>query len=484
MTSEKTATRAAGAGTLRGELTTPKITVMVVAAAAPMSCVAGIIPLSFAIGSGAATPVVYLVAGVVLLLFAVGYAAIAGRMSSAGGFYQYIAKGLGRPPAVAAAFVAIIAYNAVALTCVAGIGYFGSYLVDERFGWSVNWSVFSVLAIAVVGFLGYRQIDLAAKVLVYLLAVEVAIVVILDVAIVLDRGLDAFPLSILQPSTVLDTGSIGLGLMFALLSFIGFESAALYGEESKDPRRTVPRATFLSVVVISLFYFVSSWIAVGAIGPDQVQSVASEQLVATFFNLSDTFASSALTRVMEIAYLTSMLAALLALHNAANRYLFVAGRERLLPRWVGKAHPEHQTPARASLVHTVAALVVVAVAVAGGLDPYLDVVTSMTGLGTLGVVLLQLAASAAIGAYFVRRREGMVGTIAATAVAFVALSVLVVMILRNFSTLSGASTPVIDALPWVLVGLAFVGAGYGRWLKANRPATYAGIAADPEGEHL
>lgn len=481
---EKVPSTQAPANELRGELTTSKITVMVVAAAAPMSCVAGIVPLSFALGSGAATPVVYLIAGFVLLLFAVGYSTIASRMSSAGGFYQYIARGLGRPPAVAAAFVAIIAYNAVALTCVAGTGYFASYLLDTTLGWSVHWSIFSVLAVAVVGFLGYREIDLAAKVLVYLLAIEVAIIVILDVCIVVDRGLDAFPLTILQPNTVVSTGSIGLGLMFALLSFIGFESAALYGEESKDPRRTVPRATYLSVTLISVFYFLSSWIAVGAIGPDKVQSVASEQLVGTFFNLSDTYASSGLTRVMEIAYLTSLLAAMLALHNAANRYLFVAGRERILPGWVGQSHPRHQTPSRASLVHTVVSLVVIAIAVIGGLDPYLDVVTSMTGLGTLGVVLLQLAAAAAIGCYFARRRERLIGTLLATAVAFVALAVLVVLILKNFATLSGVSSPLIDSLPWVLLGLAVVGLVYGLWLKKNRPATYAGIASDPEGGKL
>lgn len=478
---ESIPTSSATSSKLDGALTTPKIIVMVVAAAAPISCIAGIIPLSFALGSGAATPAAYLIAGVVLLLFSVGYAAIARRMSSAGGFYQYIARGLGKPPAVAAAFVAIVAYNAIALTCVAGIGYFGNYLLESTFGWSVSWWILSVIAVAVVGLLGYREIDLAAKVLVLLLAVEVVIVVVLDVSIVLNRGLDAFPLSVFKPSTVVSTGSIGLGLMFALLSFIGFESAALYGEESEDPRRTVPRATYLSVVVIAVFYFFSSWIAVGAIGPDNVQSVASDQLVKTFFTLSDTYASPVLTKVMEFVYLTSLLAAMLALHNAANRYLFVTGRERLLPQWVGKAHPTHKTPSRASLVQTAVSSMFIAAGVAGGLDPYLDLVTSMTGLGTLGVVLLQLAASAAIGVYFVRRRERLVGTLAATAAAFVALSVLVVLIVKNFDTLSGASSPIISALPWVLVSLAFIGLIYGVWLKVNRPDVYGGIAVDSEG---
>ncbi|MFE3170024.1 APC family permease [Amycolatopsis sp. NPDC059090] len=480
MTAQKRPTTSDSSPVLKGRLTTFKITVMVVAAAAPISCIAGIVPLSFAIGSGASTPAAFLIAGVVLLFFAVGYAAICRRMSSAGGFYKFIAVGLGKPPAVAAALVAIVAYNAVALTCVAGLGYFGSLVLHSLFGLTVPWPVLSVIAVAVVGFLGYREIDVAAKVLVVLLAAEVAMIVVLDVAIVVHKGLDAFPLSIFAPHRVASTGSIGLGLMFALLSFIGFESAALYGEETDEPRKTVPRSTYLSVGVISVFYFLSTWIAVGAIGPDQVQPYAAKELGNTFFDLSDSYASSALTAVMQLTYLTSLLASLLSLHNVTNRYVFVAGRQGLLPRWLGVAHPSHGTPSHASLVQTAVNLLCIGIAMAAGMDPYLDVVTSMTGLGTLGVVLLQLAASAAIGVYFWRRRANLTGTLIATAVAFVGLGLLVVLIVRNFHALTGAESFFIDALPWALVALVVLGSAYGFWLKRTRPARYRGIAADPE----
>ncbi|WP_240194112.1 MULTISPECIES: APC family permease [unclassified Gordonia (in: high G+C Gram-positive bacteria)] len=472
----------ADANTLKGGLTTTKITVMVAAAAAPISCIAGIMPLSFAIGSGASTPMAYLIAGVVLLIFSVGFTAMSSRMSSAGGFYHYIARGLGKPPAVAASFVAIVAYIAVALTCVAGIGYFGSVTLEASFGWHINWAVLSVLAVLVVGFLGYREIDLAARVLVVLMIVEVIVIVILDVSIVVHKGAAAFPLEVLTPSAMLNNGNFAIGLMFALLSFIGFESAALYGEEARDPRKTVPRATYLSVAIIALFYFFSSWIAVGAIGPDKVQETASTELVDTFFNLSDQYGSHTLTNVMQVAYATSLLAAMLALHNAGNRYVFVGGREGTLPRWVGQAHPKYRTPSRASLILTVVSLLVVAVAVSAGLDPYLDVVTSMTGLGTLGVILLQLAASAAIGAYFVRRGEKLPGTLAATAVAFVCLAALVVMSVKNFDLLTGVSSPVINSLPWGLVVVAVIGGVYGVWMKSGRPDDYAKIATDMDSD--
>lgn len=484
MSPKTTAPVAPTAGDLKGELTAPKIAVMVVAAAAPMSCVVGIIPLSFALGSGASTPAAFLIAGVVLLLFSVGYAAMSRRMSSASGFYQYIARGLGRPPAVGAALVAVVAYNAVAMTCVAGVGYFGSILVDQWFGWSVNWSIFSLLCVLVVGFLGYREIDVAARVLVVLLAIEVSIIAILDVAIVVHNGLHAFPMSIMAPQHVFSTGSFALGMMFALLSYIGFESAALYGEESPNPRRTVPRATYLSVVAITAFYFVSTWIAVGAIGPEHVHHVANTQFVDTFFNLSDTYASTAVTKAMDVTYMTSMLAATLALHNAANRYLFTAGRERLLPSWLGAAHPRHGTPSHASLVHSIVATVVVVVAVSSGLDPYLDVVTTMTGLGVLGVVLLQVAAAAAIGLYFWRTTERPMWTLVATVAAFVCLSSFVVLILRNFNTLTGLSSSFINSLPWVLLAIAVGGTIYGVWLRSNRPSTYAGIALSEGSEEV
>ncbi|HWF56250.1 MAG TPA: hypothetical protein VG223_16545, partial [Solirubrobacteraceae bacterium] len=101
-------------GALFGELTTPRIVFLVVAAAAPMAAMVGTVPLAFAIGDGAATPAIFVFAGLVLLCFSVGYAAMSRRVVNTGAFYTYIARGLGKPPAVGGALVAVIAYNAMA----------------------------------------------------------------------------------------------------------------------------------------------------------------------------------------------------------------------------------------------------------------------------------------------------------------------------------------------------------------------------------
>ena len=131
-------------------------------------------------------------------------------------------------------------------------------------------------------------------------------------------------------------------------------------------------------------------------------------------------------------------------------------------------------------MQTAVNLLVIVVAVGIGLDPYLNVVTSMTGVGTLGVTLLQVAAAASIGVYFGRRRrrERMWGTLAATAVAFVGLSVSVVLLVMNFEKLTGVSSPLVNSLPLVLVVIGLAGLIFGFWLGAKRPGVYSHIATD------
>ncbi|MFA3873077.1 amino acid permease [Streptomyces sp. MMCC 100] len=232
MTSTSDSTRV-----LAGGLSASKIVVMVVAAAAPMGAVLGTIPMAFALAGGSAIPLSYLIAGVTLLLFAIGYGAMSQRISSAGAFYVYVAKGLGRTPAVGASYLAIIAYNATALVIVAGLGYFGDLIIGELLEISIPWVVYALVGVAIIAVFGYLQVDLAARVLTVLLILEVSVLIILDIAMVIHKGWSAFPLDIFAADHALNFGSFGLAAMFAFLGFIGFESTALYREEAKNPHK-------------------------------------------------------------------------------------------------------------------------------------------------------------------------------------------------------------------------------------------------------
>jgi amino acid permease len=290
---------------LRGTLTTPKIVFLVIAAAAPMAAMVGIVPLAFVLGAGAATPAIFAVCGLVLLCFSVGYAAMSRRITSAGGFYPYVARGLGRPPAVAAALVAVIAYNAVAVELVAGLGYFGQLVVQQQTGVNLPWELYAAFGVAAAAVLGYRTIDVGARLLAVLIVAEIGILLVLDIAVLAAKGGAALPATSFAPHTFLHSGgSVGIGLMFAFGAYVGFESAALYGEESQNPRRSVPLATYASVVVITVFYGLTSWVAVGAVGAGQVRAVASKELGNMFFALSTQYVTPWVTTVMEVLLCT------------------------------------------------------------------------------------------------------------------------------------------------------------------------------------
>lgn len=127
----------------------------------------------------------------------------------------------------------------------------------------------------------------------------------------------------------------GAGGMFVLVlgAFIGFEGTAIYSGETREPKRTIPRATYLAVAFLALFYTFATWAATVGFGADGLVSLAhSDDFGNMYFDLADEFVGHAAKSVMEVLIVTIIFAALIAFHNASTRYLFALGRERLLPR--------------------------------------------------------------------------------------------------------------------------------------------------------
>ncbi|MFC4031593.1 APC family permease [Streptomyces polygonati] len=456
-------------------LTTPKIVFLIVAAAAPLAAMVCTVPLAFALGNGPGVPAMFAFAGLTLLCFSVGYGAMSRHIVNAGGFYTYVSSGLGRPPAVGAGMIAVVAYNTATVGLAGAFAYFAQ-LVAASHGLDLRWEIWAALGLVLVGFLGYREINLSARVLSVFMVCEVLVLIALDIAVLARHGFGSLPRTSFAPSNFTATG-VGVAMMFGFVSFIGFESAALYGEEARDPKRSVPRATYISVALISLFYAITSWLAVGAIGPSKVGSVATSQLGDMFFNLSDDYLDSAATTIMQILLCTSLLAGWLALHNAANRYMFVMGRERLLPRWLDAVHSRHNAVHRASVVQTVFAVVVVAAFAAAGLDPYTSLATSMLGLGTLGIIVLQaLASLSVLGFYRKRSDRHWWRTGLAPLLGLAGLGTATVLVVSNFKIMTGTTNVVINAMPWLILAAGVGGLGYAAWLRSNRPEQYAAIA--------
>ena len=398
-------------GKKRRVLSTQRIIFLVVAAAAPLAAMIGNLPVALARGNGAGTPGAFLFAGVAHC-FAVGYAAMSRRVVNTGAFYTYVAKGLGKRAGVGAAYTAVVAYVSFTIGLAAFFGYFLDLVLSEL-NIHFSWLLYAAGGMAAVAILGYRSIDLSSKILGVLMAAEVAILAIFDVSVIAAKGAAAFPLQSFAPSVVMAPG-LGAGLMVAFTSFIGFESAALYGEESKTPTTSVPIATYTSVFLIAAFYLLTSWVTVGALGVGTAASAAAEQSGLLMFNLVAKFSGKSVSDLMGIFVCTSLLATYLAIHNAASRYVFALSREKLLPVALGRLN--RFAPSNASIAVTLATIVCVLAFGMTGVDPYKSGVPVLIGFGTLGIIFLQGFAAVAIVFYLgQRRREIKLMVLAASA---------------------------------------------------------------------
>ena len=223
----------------RASLSTPRIVFLVIAAAAPLASMIGNLPIALGLGNGAGTPGAFAIAGVILLCFAVGYAAMSRRIVATGAFFTYISEGLGPTLGVSSAYTALLAYLAFTFGLAAFFGYFTGLVLDQA-GLHLPWLAYALAGIAIVAVLGYRSIDFSSAIIGALMIGEVIILALFDAAVIHAKGLPlALPASVWNPHTVFTPG-LGVSLMVAFTCFVGFESAALYGEEARDPETFDP----------------------------------------------------------------------------------------------------------------------------------------------------------------------------------------------------------------------------------------------------
>jgi amino acid transporter len=458
---------------LSGHLGTVGVVFMVVAAAAPLTVIGGNMPLSMGLGNGAGAPVGFIIAAVVLLLFSIGFVTMTPHVPEAGAFFSYVTLGLGKRPGTGIAVVALIAYTAIQVGIYGYIGWAIGDTVGFYGGPEIPWAVYSFAVLAIVALLGYRHIDLSAKVLGVALALEIGIVVLLDFVIVVNPGPSGLTLEPFRPD-IFTTGSLGIAVLFSLTGFIGFEATAVFRDEARDPERTIPRATYAAVLIIGGFYALTCWAFVVAIGPDQVAEVAQRTLDGDANMLLDT-TDDTLGRigrdVVNVLLLTSLFACVLSFHNVIARYQFVLAGKGLLPRRLATVHSTHHSPAFSSVVQTITAATIVLLLAVFGVDPLVGAFGSMAGVATVGMVLLMLTTSIAVLVYFVRHREQAGGRIwqtgIAPALACVGLLASLWLVLSNFTLVTGGSA----TLSAVLAAVPFVGLLIGYFVgQPDRPA--------------
>ena len=327
--------------------------------------------------------------------------------------------------------------------------------------------------------LGYRSIDASSLLLGVLMIGEVAILSAFDGSVIAAKGIvAALPAHALAPSRVF-TPELGVSLMVAFTCFLGFESAALYGEEAAEPKRSIPIATYTAVISIALFYLFSAWITIGAIEPDDVVARADKETGELMFNVFTRYGGEVLTDIMGVFFFLSLLASYLAIHNAASRYIFALGREWLLPPWVGEAHARSGAPSRASLCVSFLTIVVVAPFALAGLDPFKDGVLVVIGFGSFGIIFLQAFAAVAILVYLHRQGGEPAWVMAATWAGMLGLIGATVFVTIHFRLLTTNSSTLVAALPFVFPAIVLACLGLGAIPGLIRPQRFRARAPEP-----
>jgi amino acid transporter len=467
----------------RNRLGVASVVFFVVAAAAPLTVIAGGVVTAVDVTGVTAIPVGYLVMAVILALFAVGYVTMSRHLVNAGAFYAYIARGLGRVPGVGAAGIALLAYNAMQVGLYGALGYVSAQIL-AAVGVQVAWWICALAGWLIVGILGLLDIGINGRVLAVMLIAEVIVVVIYDAVMVAHPAGGKVRFDTLEPAQ-LGKPAIAAVLVVALAGFVGIEASVVFAEEAKDPKRTIARATYVAVTIVGLLYGCSAWAISVATGPDEFVARARGDGPELIFNLVLPYVGQTLVDVGHLLFLTSLFAALLAFHHTVARYSFALGREQVLPRSFGRVVRRTGAPKMGSIAQSVVGLTVIVFYAVGGFNPMTTMFGRLTAWGGLGVLLLMTFTSIAVIGFFARDRhdEPIWRRVLAPLIAGLLLLLLSVITIVNFGRLLNEQDSALGwALPAAYLLVAVVGVVWAVILRIRRPAAFRKIGLGVEGE--
>ncbi len=469
---------------------------LTVTGAAPMSAMLGNVPFGAGFGNGIYIPAAFLLATIVLTIFSIGFAAMAQKVSSVGGFYSYISLGLGRDMGMAAGMASFLSYSLFEASLCGLFSFFANAWIQTHLGINIPWIWLALFMIALIAILSYRDVQLSVMILGVALILEVVILVIFDLGALLSDTSKFNPeaLNVLNVNTPVAAQTVGdveiaagaaaVGIFMAFWSWVGFEMAPNYAEESRDPKRIIPSSLYYSVIGLGLFYILTSWCAISSYPTEGDMLAKAVKDSGNFFLMPiGQNVGRWAEELMSVLILTSSFACGMAFHNTAARYAYSLGREGVFLRFLGKTHPTFKSPHIASTAQSVLALIWVGLfAYFLGIDDptaqaYVAIYTMLAILGTMLLLILQACVSIAIIVYFRQNHPGEVGIIPgliAPLIAFVAQVYLVYLLVENLATFGGSGS-FGSNIPYIALAIIVWGFVWGLILRFTAPEVHAKI---------
>jgi amino acid transporter len=419
--------------------------------------------------AGVAAPLTIIVAGIAIALLGNTLAQFSRAHPSTGGFISYVGKTFGGTSAVTTALLCGAGYIIAISSVLAICGGYLSIVLQYYFNVDIPWGIFSVVFTAGAVLMMIRGVAVSTKLAGLFFGFEMLVLIVVSVAALIKNGghLSAVPF---EPSH-LTNGFSGLaaGFPLAIYLFIGWENSAALAEETGNPRRNVPRAVFLSVTLMVIGYILYSY-ATATGFKYNVTALSGAEI--PFINVSHDIAAW-LALVAYLAGITSTLGVLISAVNSQSRLIFNAGREGLLPRWLGKVHPVRRTPVNAIYAFVVIAGVIIAVwallhligGKSGSMDALNFFVESST-MGTILVLVVYFLSNLALPFYYRRFRPqefNLLKHAILPVLGMIAIGVPVYYLVKP-----GQEAPY-DWFPYAALGVIVVSVIYAFWLSRRDP---------------
>lgn len=401
--------------------------------------------------AGAAAPLAYIVAGLGSLCLAYVIIRFSRRMASAGSVYTYISQSLG--PATgfiggwlyAGAFAIGIAFT-MAIASVYLQGVLANLSVN------VDWFVLFCCLLVVLFLFAFFDIRIATRVQLIFAALGVLSVLVLAFIILAKGGDSGLSLAPFSP-TSLPNGLSGLffATVFSFTSFIGFEAAAVLGEETANPRYTIPRAILIAVLVGAVFYILVTYAFSIGYGVTHAAKWATDQTVLD--TLAKRYANSALATFIDIMVAIDAFVASLAGLNLVARIFYAMGRDRSLPSAFGLTHPRYKSP----WVGIVVALVitfVLGVTLGRSLGPF-NFFGFLATIGSLGILIAYILVAISGMVFFLRSQQDK----GLTVVADIVLPVIAILLCGAtvYSTIIPVPPPPLNLAPYIIAAWLILG---------------------------
>lgn len=460
---------------LSGQLGTLDIVFTVLAYNAPLTIIIGLIPVIIGMGNGLGAPLTFLAAGGLMLLFAVGFTTMAKHVPNAGAYYAYITAGLGRSLGLGSAFMAILAY---AFMLIGAYLYVGVTFSTIKLSWlgldTLPWWQWSFAAAAIVAVLGHFRISLSAKLLSLALLCEVIISFIWEAAVFKSGGASDLSLSWMTP-TAITSGSLGLAVLFGVTCYAGFEATAVFREEARNPEVTVPRATYIAIITMTVIFASATLFFILGWGPEQALEKSINDPVNAGMGVIEMYLGNVGVSIVHTLVCSSIFACVLAIHNILARYIYSLSVDGVFSKGLSLVHTKHDSPYRASAAVVAITMLSLVAVVYSKVEPYSGY-ASLIGIAGYTLLVLQILTTLAVLVFFARTPKSVSAwkTKIAPFLSLVGLSVTAWLATENIGLLTG-SEGVAKVLLAFLFGSLMIGCVYAMRLKSSSPAVYQSI---------